>query len=321
MEVQSERLPVPEGWRPSWRDDEEEVAEDPLMPVDDPNVSITSVTAEMTPISQRILVDGGPDVGLTTLELRDAIRFANSMAGRCPELLFFDVCYQGAFEVLAEMHGLAEVMVASPVIIPGPGWDYREWLTAMKEEPPEDASQWARQAVKAYENTYRAQLEKHPLQLAAFRTESELVPAFAELVEELREFEADLALEQAWEVCHGFGWAENIMVLRLVEVLPRFEPGLADVCQRFTEAFSQALVARSEGGVHQESPTGLTLWCPRFGDEEGVSRGYERLRFAQETGWLDYMLELLPPRAERPAVRSTYRTEFFGRPPVPAGAH
>lgn len=54
------------------------------------------------------------------------------------DLIGFDACLMGSYELAAHLRGLADYMVASEEMEPGNGWEYTSWLSALAQKPQMD---------------------------------------------------------------------------------------------------------------------------------------------------------------------------------------
>lgn len=227
---------------------------------------------------------------LTNREARSALAVAFGRAGRrVPvDLLFFDTCLNGSVEVYAEVERFARVFVASSLLVDLAGWHYELWLRIARDKPPETAEEWAHLAVKAFEVYYSRSDE--PAHLVAHQCEVGLVEAFKELVEVLRTAGSGGLVKEAGLGTASVECRENLDLGQLVRRIRGMAEadGLVEVqgaAERFLEVLEGALVSETVGIAGAEGLCGLTVWCPVYGDEEGVGRYYGGLEFARKTGW------------------------------------
>lgn len=231
-----------------------------------------------------------PALTLTNRETSSALAVAFARAGRTRpvELLFFDTCLNGAVEVFTEVRPFAEVVVASPLLTPGTGWDYADWLGLVRAERPGQARAWAELAVRSFEKTY-PQRSSEPALLAAFATDSDFVGALARVVDELAGLESAgvRLLARAARESTALVYEENLDLVQVVRQLRELaESGrLREACQDFLTRFARARVAISRPPPGGEELSGMSVWCPLVGDLRGVSRYYGELEFERLTGW------------------------------------
>lgn len=252
-------------------------------------------------ITQSVMRDETSDNALTNREAHAALESAFARAGRkAPvDILFFDTCLNGSVEVYAELGRFARVFVASSYLIDKAGWHYELWLRITKERRPETAEEWAHLAVKAYEVVY-SRSEK-PAHLVATRWEPELLEVFGELVRALSRMKPGkmkLLVKTAALRSTSVFYKENVDLRHLVRRIRGLAEadGLEDVqraAERFLEVQEGALASEPAGKPGTESLCGMTVWCPVYGDEEGVGRYYRRLEFCRKTGWGELMKDVL----------------------------
>lgn len=236
---------------------------------------------------------------LTNREARSAlaVAFARAQRKERVDLIFSDTCLNGSVEVFTELRDFTRVVVASSMLVPAGGWNYKFWLEQAAKEPPADAKRWAEQAVQAFEWAH-PQLGDFPrTQLAAYATEEvDLVGAFAKVVKALSELpDRRIILGAASNRVQSIQYRENLDLEQLVYQLSRLAADgseLATACRECSRALGRALVAISAAPENGDQLSGLTIWCPVRGDLKGVSRYYGKLTFAKKTKWLKLLRDV-----------------------------
>ena len=242
-----------------------------------------------------MLLDETSGNALTNREARAALSAAFHRAKRAEpvEMLFFDTCMNASIEVFTELRLFARTFVASSLIVPGTGWDYKLWMEETRKEEPETAEDWARLAVKVFEKTYDPKTSNEKTQMGAFSTskDCDFVEAFADLVRELKSAgESDLAIEAAQSSEHTV-YEENIDVGHLVAILLELtdNPAVAKSAEQFLKAYREARVCLSETPPGKGKLTGMSIWCPVQGDAQKVGRYYGALEFERVVGWSQFL--------------------------------
>lgn len=236
---------------------------------------------------------------LTNREARSALAVAFARAERTErvDMIFSDTCLNGSVEVFTELRDFTEVVVASSLLVPAGGWNYKFWLEMTKERKPATARAWAELAVEAFETAHPQWGDFPKAQLAAFATQGpDLVKAFAKLVKALSETSGRRQLLGfAANRVQSIQYRENLdleqLVLRLRDLAEKDGP-LHQACRAFLEVFRESLVAISAAPEDGEDLSGLTVWCPIKGDLKKVSRYYPRLTFNKKTKWLKLLRDL-----------------------------
>lgn len=236
---------------------------------------------------------------LTNLEAGRMLAAAFARAGRSRkvELLFSDTCLNGMVEVTEQLAPFADVIVASPELEPGDGWDYAEWFARMSARPPADGEAWGRQAVAAFKAGYADRPDQHPCTLAAFRTINTISAAFADFVTAARRAGRPTfdRLLEARATSQAFaGEKESVDLgdfMRRVRRC-RVEGPVRDAAEAVIRAIRTARVANVALGPTVRHSTGLAFWFPPSRRAFAATVGtYGRLDFARRTGWAEYLAE------------------------------
>lgn len=217
------------------------------------------------------------------------------------DLLFFDGCINGMIEVVAQFRELARCIVASEDDEPPMGWDYAEWLSRMKADPPGDGEAWGRQAVAAMKAAYSGRTDFHPVTLSAVRTggaELPVVGRFGALVAAAAPFGPEGFAFLAWarrrtEVFHRkqadsfdlLDFARHLAAKRTIE-------DIAVAADALALEIGAALVDSMVLGPLRAG--GLAFWFPgRIESFEKDVDTYSELSFDLQTGWSDYLRQHL----------------------------
>jgi hypothetical protein len=250
--------------------------------------------------AQSMLPDDTSGDVLTNREANSALAVAFARAKRTTpvDLIFSDTCLNGSVEVFSELRDFAQVVVASSLLVPEGGWNYKFWLNLTGEHSPHGAREWAELAVQAFELAHPQLGDFPPAQLAAFSTQDgDLVKAFARVVKALLEMKETRRLLFGLAVSRvpSIQYRENLDLGQLVDQLLRLaEQGspLHQACRSFMEVFHRCQVALSAPTHEAPDLSGLTIWCPVRGDLKGVGRYYRRLTFSKKTKWLKLLTEM-----------------------------
>ena len=236
---------------------------------------------------------------LTNREARSALGAAFARADRTApvDVIFSDTCLNGSVEVFTELREFTETVVASSLLVPGTGWDYKRWLDKLNRRMPADGKAWAEQAVEAFGEAY-PQVGFEQAQLAAYSTrEGDIVKAFAQVVKALSAMKETrrTLLKRAANRVQSVQYRENLDLEQLVDQLAYLaerESPLYKACQSFLRVYRESLVAISDSPEGGEDLSGLTIWCPIRGDDMNVSRTYPKLEFAKKTKWLKLLRDI-----------------------------
>jgi hypothetical protein len=232
---------------------------------------------------------------LTNSELREMLRDGFADAGRGAnqpvDLIFFDTCLNGMIEVVTEFEDFADCIVGSTDLLPGAGWDYREWLSRMNAAPPADGVAWGRQAVEAIEAVYDGQVEEYPVTLSAVRPRSSVTQRFADLVGAADRLGLNgfTCLDQARSQTQLFGdrYVDSYDLLDFARHLAKCKIGaIAGAANALILAIEGAVAASIALGDEVARGHGLAFWFP--GTRRSFLRdvdSYSRLQFDAVARW------------------------------------
>jgi hypothetical protein len=238
---------------------------------------------------------------LTNLEAGYMLAAAFNDAGQTEpiDLIFSDTCLNGMIEVLEELGGYAKCMVASPELEPGDGWDYEKWMSAMAKSPPATAEDWGSTAVSAFKMCYEPYPKKYPCTLGAFRSTHGMTVAFKGLLDAARKeggFETFFFLDHARSRSQGFAQRDTLdlrdFAVRVHEVAQSTKPAMTAAAKTLMQAYDEACVSNCRLGPTVPNCNGLAFWFPS--SRTMLNRDiktYERLKFAKQTGWADFLKE------------------------------
>lgn len=101
------------------------------------------------------LLPSGSMDRLTMDEVQRAVKAAKQPSGEPVELAIigYDACFMGMVEVAYENRDLADYMVASITTVPGPGWDYTQWLSGI-QKTDKSAFEVSKKAADTYVEFY-----------------------------------------------------------------------------------------------------------------------------------------------------------------------
>lgn len=238
---------------------------------------------------------------LTNLEAGAMLRAAFKDAGieGKVDLLFSDTCLNGMIEVLDELGGTAKVIVASQDLEPGDGWDYKRWLGRVAQAPPATAEDWGKYAVDAFKEAYEPFPKKWPCTLGAFRSEHGMTKAFAEMIAACRKangFAAFVYLDHARAQTQGFAQRDTYDVRDFAEkvaaIAQQGMPEVAAAATNLVKAYDAARIHSINLGKFVPRSTGLSFYFPASRSQMMRDIGtYEKLAFAKNSGWAEFLKE------------------------------
>jgi hypothetical protein len=237
---------------------------------------------------------------LDLLELKSAMRSIVRRHGRM-ELLAFDACLMGTFEVAYQLRNTARVMVASQSNIPIPGCRFASTFGLMRDETLTTAT-----AAKALVDDVTPVVGDEYSAMAAL--DLELADTLAEAISVLADT-LITALAQDEEALQII----TIAHLSTLTFLDSHTIDLFDFCERLAEtmkdkdvrddvreaatdvqeAVEQFVLHAAPRGAVVEGAHGISITLPRRHD--AISTEYRQLDLAHETSWLEFLDAYLPP--------------------------
>lgn len=250
-----------------------------------------------------VAYDTTDDDCLTVFEIGAVLEaFAERLRdGRKLELLGFDSCLTAGFEMLVELRRGAAVVVASPTLVPGTGFDYDTFAAGLARDPGQGAEAAADLLVRTFIDSVGSNGQSDVL--GAWRTagSEELAAAVSRLVVELlRARKAGYKL--SFEAQSSYGDAQRYWDMgRLCRALRDRRTGVAGAPN---EAAIQAAAAAVEAaraalrvslwydGAYAEAEVGgLSLFWPGK-DEYARFRAFYKAFETSKTGFWDEFLDV-----------------------------
>jgi hypothetical protein len=220
------------------------------------------------------------------------------------DIIGFDTCSMGHFEVAMELMDIANIMIGSEAKEPLAGWDYSASLVKLVLEPWMLPETLAANIVSDYlaANTV-GYLTQAAIDLRVFRD------SFLPKLEEFIAVSLDFAYDDYAETWFARNATDTFVDTRdavdLFEFLGYLEPLSISQPVRNRAAglldMRDELVIRSGSGYSFPKARTMAVYFPMMMDP--LSPQYSGLRFL-ETGWLQYLQAMKNP-APRPFIRST----------------
>lgn len=238
---------------------------------------------------------------LTNIEAGLMLKAAFGRAGQAGpiDLIFSDTCLNGMIEVLEELGEYAKCVVASPELEPGDGWDYEKWMSTIAAKQPATPEEWGRTAVTAFKIGYEPFPKKYPCTLGAFRSTHGMTLAFKDLLDAARKeggFETFFFLDHARSRSQGFAQRDTLdlrdFAIRVAEVARATKSAMTAAAEALLKAYDGACVEHCRLGPTVPNCNGLAFWFPSSRTMLNREiKTYERLKFARESGWADFLKE------------------------------
>lgn len=238
---------------------------------------------------------------LSTLELESALDTVAASTGVRVDILGFDACLMSMVEVVCQINGCADIVVASEESIPNDGWPYDDILADLVFSPTMTPATLSSRIINLYVASYQggSQGDDDSITLSAFN-----VSLVASNVAHAVSFLAD---NLSWclptyneQVLYSMASTEKYAYLEYCDLqdfayevrrlIP--EPTVQLAAQDVMDAIVAARIAEAHGPGHPGS-YGLTIYLPTGEHEYGDYRTYyEGLWFAMNTRWDEFLSSL-----------------------------
>ncbi|MBP1735402.1 MAG: putative peptidase, partial [Deltaproteobacteria bacterium] len=219
---------------------------------------------------------------LDNRELKRAISAIIARIGKPLDLLGFDACLMANTEVVYQLRGLVNWMVASEQTEPGDGWSYREAFKGLAAKSSQDAKTVGKAIVHSFGNAYEKQ---QTLSLINVQKIGELAKNLKELALFLKDKDTAIfhrASIKATDLSpEGHeGYKDLGAFLRALET--DIDAKVRSIASRCTNSYKQTIQANAGPG------TGLTIYLPAYfnpyvpGSTDAL---YQLMDFPMECSW------------------------------------
>ena len=254
---------------------------------------------------------------LTPSELSGVLRGVGGV-----DVLGFDACLMGSVEVLAQLHGLTDYVVASELLFPSLSYDYATLLTDLVANPNMTPRELAIETVDSNRAQYAS---TDNVVLTAF--DMAKVPALVNSIKVLSEnYLEDPAGEELPALYSVPGLWSTLLNARLdpaIGLLLEFDTGvfrqeyddLVDLGRLMTQikvksasafrgslagqvvdAMNDTMLAKLISANRASTHMGVSIWLPNPTDHEAGSQAYRQLSMSRQTKWDELIDKILKAR-------------------------
>ena len=259
--------------------------------------------------SKGVSYDDQSGNNIRTSELKPLLEAMAGHIGRRVDLLGFDACLMQMGEVAAEVKDHVSVQVGAEHVEASDGWPYDEIIEALREKPEMDERELGRLVVELYVASYRdgsqgsEKANQSAVDLRRFDEFRHLLDAFVGETLANPHRAGDLARlmdeTQAFDVYQYKDLGDYLS--RVLAELP--EKGLRSAGEELLRFYRDELViANGSTGDRLSGSTGLSLWFPEIFFYDRLSEAYERLAFARESRWDEFLHGLFNAEAFAPTI-------------------
>jgi len=270
--------------------------------------SVVALAADVALKGRAILFDDTSADFLDNVEMKSVLDDAALHFGQRIDLLGCDACLMSMLEVAYQLKGSCHYFVASQEEEPGDGWPYDAILNRLVGKPSTPPDLLAATIVEEYNRFYRDRYPNLPVTQAALDLDRLDGLAFA--VDELADsllavFESDrqrgnALISLALYDVQKFTDRDYVDLAHFCGLLAEQDPGttIASAAQGALDRIqcdrdTSPLVAEGHSGPGMRHANGISIYLP----ERIFSPLYERLEFAKEHRWDEFLKAKLAPRS------------------------
>lgn len=226
------------------------------------------------------------------------------------DVLGFDACLMGMIESAYAFKGVADYLVGSEELEPGPGWDYGTLLQSLDHNPSATDRQAADMIVTAYQTTYSSgdtPTTMSSINLSAIDALASAVNTLAtSLTTELTQ--SPQAIQTARNACNAYGASYGYSGIDLrcfLDALPTTDDGIAGAVLATRNALANAVALAYASPNRQQSygSHGLAIYFPPDGtwfqndaDKDAYTKAAANaagavypVAFVQTNAWPDFI--------------------------------
>lgn len=256
-----------------------------------------------------ILHDEGNNTdGLTMSELSAGLARATKATGKL-EMIGFDACLMGNFEVARTVAPFAKVLIGSQELEPGSGWDYKALFTRINADPTIDGFGFGRATVDTFRDFYTQAAEGNrdasiTLSLTDLGKIDTLNSAINELSASSQAFIKAggrpniLKIAGARSKTEDFGGSEGgkheaeffdlLQYARNIKAASG-DPSIARSADAVVAAAKAAVVYKANGAAHPNA-NGLSIYFPNKA-KTIMESGYAKAPFASGLKWSGLLMD------------------------------
>lgn len=269
--------------------------------------SLEQVAADVALAQRAILFDDTSTDFLDNVEMKEVLDRAATRLGSRIDVLGCDACLMNMIEVAYQLRESCRFLVGSQEEEPGDGWPYHLILQRLAARPDMSPRLLAATIVEEYNRFYRDSLPNLSVTQSALDLDKldPLLAAIDDLADALRAtLEADwragssLVSLALYEV-QKFTDRDYVDLVHLAQLLAQQNPdtAIAEAAMRVVDAVKRSsedspLVAEGHGGANMLHVNGICIYLP----ERNLSPLYDRLEFAKDHRWDDFLRVRLTPR-------------------------
>jgi hypothetical protein len=255
---------------------------------------VASLSLTDSKMARAILIDENAKDFLDCLELKQVMLEAKNYIGKRIDVFGMDACLMSMVEIACQVQESVEYMVGSEETEPLDGWPYDTILESLDGNSRMAPDELGRTVVEQYIGYYTAQDEDVTLSacnLGAIQTFMEAMTHLTRMLTDgMSDYRIREMIAEARNRSQEYQMNDNIDLVSFCKLLKvqNVSKEISDACGSVISAITDhhgLVVSTGYHGASMKQSNGLAIYFP----VSVVSPLYNRLDFAQKTGWGDFL--------------------------------
>ena len=251
-------------------------------------------TNESPPFKSFSTDSHGSDDGISVSggEYEEALQAIHSTLGRKLDIVGFDACLMGTWELAETTKPYADYFVASEDTIPVTGWSYEEFLAPLIADPDMNPLELSENIVETY---YQEMMGNSTLSVIDLNSMSSLTRMVSGLANKLMDYpELYAAVENQRRAAQNFSYEDEIrdlgdIALRLGQ-MPDAPADLVNAAQTLLNQLDQA-VKYNRAQSDYPGATGMTIYFPGHDSTINASYTADGAVWSQRSFWDEFLYD------------------------------
>jgi hypothetical protein len=224
------------------------------------------------------------------------VRQALSSVGQSIDVLGYDACLMGMWEVAREMEGLCDYLVYSEEVVPGQGWPYTTILQRLRDNPDLSAGSLAQPIPGEYIATCGAgDCTMSCVDMSRMGSLDSAMDAWAlEMIAQMDAAATGLQTAIAAADTYHYLYTDYRDLYGYAEAVQGTvsEGQIPARAQAVMDAVTSAVISHAESGSHAGRSHGMSVWLPNAQYFNNNAVKYGNLMAARSTNWDEFLATL-----------------------------
>lgn len=232
---------------------------------------------------------------LTIWELEEALENIYEEKGVVMDIIAFDACLMGMFEVGYQVKDYTKIMVASEETVPGSGYPYDAILLELVSNPSMSPEDLSRIIVEKYMEFYGTSGDE-TLSALDLDKASDVANALDNLaymlIINVKNYYDEIY--DAWNYVEYFHYYYYNDLYHYAQLIQEYiqDVAIQQAAVNVMDVVEDAIIAEGHGSEHSNAH-GISIYLPAH--EENYFEHYEYLKLSQDTRWDDFIRAFLNP--------------------------